>query len=774
MRNVLLAALMLACLTQGAWAQTLPAATAASPDAVASCVQSEIEGLSSKDPQRQAMAMFFLARMGPKAAAATPFILPLLKSPGPSVTVPFAKAMDLGDLAADTVVHIGPGATKYLLAAVKDGEFIPRREAVKVMGRLRDPAAIGALIEIVKDRQGSKTLLVYACDALVQIGPPAIGALLTQLDHPSMGIRQEVQGVLGRIGRPAVTPLAALCEDPNPVIRRSVAGALDRIDDAQATPYLVKMLKDPDAKVREKAAAGLSYPTSNEAMEALLQTVRSEEDTDVRVVAEQALGEFDAPGAVAALTSIMADANRNTLGRCWAIEAIEKKKSPLAVEALIRTLSDKDHVVRARAAEALGAFKNAQAVEPLIAMLGDKLQHVRAAAVRALGRIGDHRADKPLMAMMNDVDENVREDAARSLGQLKCAAAIDLLIAALRDDDWETRMESARALGVIGDARSAGPLLEALKTGLVQKTVIDAIARMEANALEPLLAAAADPDGGLRAAAMIMLAKNPGARASAALVAGLKDPSALVRLQAAVAIKGRPCPEAIAPLVAMLNEQDLTTAEVALDDLGGLGDANAVEAIVTSPLIDNEALRPFATAAMASIGKDAIPALKAALGAQRVSTRLAAAEALARMPEPAAAPVLLALLKDEDARLRAMAAAGLGNARLKSAPPELVDALNDGQTAVRRSAAAALGMIKDPAAVKPLAATLNYGDAFEKAAAAEALAAIGQTAPLIDAMEHGSWSVRELAREALRRITNQDFGQDAARWRQFAATQPAK
>ncbi|HVX10313.1 MAG TPA: HEAT repeat domain-containing protein [Pirellulales bacterium] len=91
---------------------------------------------------------------------------------------------------------------------------------------------------------------------------------------------------------------------------------------------------------------------------------------------------------------------------------------------------------------------------------------VRETAADALARIGDP-ALPALIATLQDPDHSIRAQAARALARMgpKAAPAVPELIVALDDSNEEVRQGAARALGQIGaDAEEAVPaLIKALK-----------------------------------------------------------------------------------------------------------------------------------------------------------------------------------------------------------------------------------------------------------------------------------------------------------------------
>jgi hypothetical protein len=180
-------------------------------------------------------------------------------------------------------------------------------------------------------------------------------------------------------------------------------------------------------------------------------------------------------------------------------------------------------------------------------------------------------------------------------------------------------------------------------------------------------------------------------------------------------------------------------AEPALRDravaaLSSLG-APAV-APLAARLRDNGPEVEPAVRALVGMGAGALDPLVAATKDERPEVRRRAADALGEIGDPRAVDPLLALLREEpDARVRASAARALGRMPDAVIGP-LVTLLKDGSPELRRTAAEALGSTGDWRAIEPL----------------------------IGALKGERVTVRSSVRDALRRLTNEDFGLDHQAW----------
>ncbi|OGO05014.1 MAG: hypothetical protein A2Y60_01920 [Chloroflexi bacterium RBG_13_54_9] len=184
---------------------------------------------------------------------------------------------------------------------------------------------------------------------------------------------------------------------------------------------------------------------------------------------------------------------------------------------------------------------------------------------------------------------------------------------------------------------------------------------------------------------------------------------------------------------------------------------------------ENEIIRLYAAWALGEIGDTgSIDALVVALENDECLVRKRAAEALGKLHWKAqsnAQQISYLMASDKwDQIVRKYDEEAIG---------PLVAALKDEEYHVRYRAAEALGKIGDPSAVAPLINALRDEDEFVRSQAAKALGEIGPEAReavpvLIDALlrdeeEYVGWATAD----ALKDITGQDFGGDAARWQQW-------
>jgi HEAT repeat protein len=323
----------------------------------------------------------------------------------------------------------------------------------------------------------------------------------------------------------------------------------------------------------------------------------------------------------------------------------------------IAALKDEDWVIREEAATMLGTFRDPRAVEPLVSVLRDGDRAVRDAAIGALLAIGEP-AVTSLGACLSDPVLTVQELASSVLATLADARVLAPLVKALASPNWIVRMYAAKALGRIKDSEAVAPLVPLLqdKVKAVREETSTALAAIGEGALSSLLAA-------------------------------LTHAEWLVRLHAVEALGKTRSPDAVNPLLSVLfNDQDRAVREDAVRALGQIGDARAVEFLMTA--MKEAGVRPLAV------------------------------EALGRIGDRRAVPVLINVLEGVDQPEVSRPIDGCGEH-------------GDEEILALGAAARALGAIKDDAAIPSLMKALRY--TVTRAEAADALTRFGGAviAPLL-------------------------------------------
>lgn len=364
------------------------------------------------------------------------------------------------------------------------------------------------------------------------------------------------------------------------------------------------------------------------------------------------------------------------------------------------------------------------AIGPLVKALKDKDPNVRAGAPNALVAIGPPVIPS-LLPLMDAWDQYVRDGVVTVFGQIGLPATPELIKIIKRTEP--------------------GPDETPQRFLWKKDTAIRSLLAMKAVALTPIIRdLLTDPNEEVRATACQMLGQiadqtvdTPIAAADAVriiqpLLARLNtDGSWLVRRRAATALGllasvGRQ-PDVVSSLIARLKDVRPEVKAAAAEALGRIGDPAAAGPLVAT-LIHNRfgAVREI-TVALQRIKAPAIAPLLPALASNEVEVRAAATEALANIGTPASVVPLAGMLKDPDVAIRRMAADALVSLADSRVLPQLVAALNDPDWRVYYAARDALANVGAPA-VPILVSALGSGNPRVAHMAEQALARIGKPA----------------------------------------------
>jgi len=250
------------------------------------------------------------------------------------------------------------------------------------------------------------------------------------------------------------------------------------------TPDLVAMLKDPDARIRRRAALGAGRVRLAEAVGPLSALMASDPEPEVRQMAAFGLGLVGRADAAAALHTALNDQSPIVRGRAAeALGLIGDTAGAAAIGQMVQAyvkggalatisadelgypLSQETEAVRL----GLYALVRLKAFDPMAAAIldaaGEPVSRWWPVAY-ALGRVQDPKAIPALRALVTGEGRYTRGFAARGLGSLKDAGASDLLKIVVGDVAREPgpAVEAVRALAEIGDPKALPVFLGLLRT----------------------------------------------------------------------------------------------------------------------------------------------------------------------------------------------------------------------------------------------------------------------------------------------------------------------
>ena len=262
------------------------------------------EGLDSPFVEVSGAALRHLAQLpDDRRRAALPAVLQRLRSAGEAVralsveflgrvAAPEAEAAVLAAAkdasapvrrAAASALKASPSprAVEALVALLDDADPSVRVGALDALGVAKREAAVGPLIALL-GRESDPKIVEKAVDALGAIGSAAaVEPLLTLLEKESRPeVRWSCINSLGRIGDPRAAPRlrAFLAPQRRLESRQITIEALGKLRDAEAVPLLEKILReDPNATLRERAAAAIGLMSTATTLESVLVPAYVEE-----------------------------------------------------------------------------------------------------------------------------------------------------------------------------------------------------------------------------------------------------------------------------------------------------------------------------------------------------------------------------------------------------------------------------------------------------------------------------------------------------------------
>jgi len=460
------------------------------------------------------------------------------------------------------------------------------------------------------------------------VGPLPPSDLIRLLGDPEARVRRRAALALGRVGLPeGVEPLTRLLDDEEIEVRQMAAFAIGLLGDAAARPALMKALEDPDPVLQGRAAEALGAIGDRADADAIGAMVR-------RHVAAGALANIEP----------------DELGYPLAVpvEAIR-----LGVYALARL----------RAYDALAS-----------AVLDGQGQPVSRwwPIAFALQRVGDARAAPALLTLLDTPGRYTASFAVRGLAAARAVQASGPLrqIVIERRRDPSLVSEALRALPLLGDTASVPMLtkmvLDRSVTGALRLEAMTALgALVDATSVDLLLDLLSDPVPAVRATALGALARVDPSTFITALAGLDADREWTVRVAVATALGGLPAEQSLPRLTVMLEDRDGRVIPAVLNALAATKAAGVDRVLLSRLTSDDFVVRANAANALAELKVAAAvqPLIEAYRGAAGDSTYVARAAflgALARLDPASARPVLEEALKDRDWAVRVRAVALLG------------------------------------------------------------------------------------------------------------------
>jgi cyclophilin family peptidyl-prolyl cis-trans isomerase len=489
---------------------------------------------------------------------------------------------------------------------------------------------------------------------------------------------------------------------PPPVILSPATGRRPAIVAPPLPTDLVRLMRDPEARVRRRAALAAGRVGLAEAIEPLSGLLATDEEFEVRQMAAFALGLIGDASARQALLAALNDPSIIVQAR--AAEALgligdRAEEIASAVSTMVRThlagaalqgiASDDLAFPLAPPAEAvrlgLYALVRLGQYQPLAAaVLDESGQPVSNwwPVAYAIQRLGDPQGAPALISLLGTEGRYTAAFAARGLGVMKAMQSASFLRAIVEERRRQPAVivEAIRALAAMGDEGAVPALTSVLTTANVDRmlrlealTALGTIGGADVNLLLDLMSEAWPP---MRGAAMRALAATDPQTFLTALSGLDADRDWPVRAAQATALGTLTAEQAQPRLTAMLRDPDQRVVPAVLTALVRIR-ATGVEDVLLAHLKAED----FVVRAAAANGLGELKAAGSATAlaeafkiAQRDNTYVARAAimaALTKINADAARPVVREALQDRDWAVRVRAAA-LMREMGETVPPEAI------------------------------------------------------------------------------------------------------
>ncbi|HOX39380.1 MAG TPA: HEAT repeat domain-containing protein [Candidatus Brocadiia bacterium] len=356
--------------------------------------------------------------------------------------------------------------------------------------------------------------------------------------------------------------------------------------------------------------------------------------------------------------------------------------------------------VAERISAADSGIKSDEAVSRLLDLMESGKEQERRAAIEGLRWFKIPESESALKELLKSSNPSDRISAARSLGSMKCSEAIPDIIALLKDPDANVRLNVPGALAISGDERAAEPLVALLDGEFGGHPYHDAIVRLGAPAVKPLMARIEPDNTGRTRTALDILARIGEPAVGPLLDLMRNTESESLKLNIINSLSSNKGPAATAFFIGLARSDKAGDRRIAVSAIGTQKAESGVPALLE--VLAGEKEQVVRTACVTALGqiaaKDAVgPLLQVLERDEFYETRGAAAVALGQIGDASAVEPLIARLREEtNETARAQAAAALGRLQDRRAVAPLVEALKDDPSpSVRGSAAIALGKIGD-------------------------------------------------------------------------------
>lgn len=323
-------------------------------------------------------------------------------------------------------------AVKPLINKLSDSYSGLRKDAARLLGKIRDPLAVQSLIHLLK-KDKDFGVLETAAEALGRIGDASAGeALLSAMAHPAPEVSSAASDALSTIGGPvAIKCLLKGMSSENSDIQKLSFETLQRMPWDRLKPDLHEAKNDIDFSILIHAL-GNRDPKARQFIVKILNELEIDQWSQWIKGDDQDFNRLAFSGEPQAFDILIHSMNSEL-----AILALAKTGDKRAVKPLLANLENTNVKIVEATMKALGILKDAKAVEPLRLKLNIHEPLVRKAAAEALSELGE--------TQWQSCVKGEERDTVR-LAEKGLPAAIQALIAELSSPNWGLRKAAAGSL----------------------------------------------------------------------------------------------------------------------------------------------------------------------------------------------------------------------------------------------------------------------------------------------------------------------------------------
>lgn len=338
--------------------------------------------------------------------ACVPYLIEALKDEDPGLRNQAARL--LGDLKAEeAIIPLGN--------LLDDPKYWVSRSAVFSLGRIGSPAVIPFLKKALKHYKPDvqEAALIGLGEIQDKSAIPDVSRLMVVADDQY--VRWEAMKVLEKMEEgAAIEALVKTLDDKKAgaVSRRIAAEILGELKVKSALPDLLEAFSAKDAEIRwaaVEAVGKIGDVKAREAVEAML----NDKNLDVKMFAIGALGSFGRKESITALSRLLS--SKTTEVRKNTIRSLRKIGGSEAIKYIRKALRDSDDYIRVQAIETLAALYDVESLDEIKLLASDRSPSIRTAVMHAMGKLNGESCLDILRSGKEDKNYWVKSEAERAL-----------------------------------------------------------------------------------------------------------------------------------------------------------------------------------------------------------------------------------------------------------------------------------------------------------------------------------------------------------------------